>query len=104
MKRISLSINYGTTGDNVPFAHKVEATKAKAETTSKQKLHYSKQAPHRMTDPRKERSPYPRRERNPYPRKERRIPSEPDPAGSSDPQTSYRTRNYDNSELDLQCI
>ena len=81
----------------MPFAHKVEATKAKAKTTSKQKLNYSKQAPHRMTSPRKERSPYPRRgrnphprrERNPHPRKERRTPSEHDPAGSSDPQTSY---------------
>ena len=80
----------------MPFAHKDEATRASAKSTSKQGLNNSKKAPHRKASPRKE--------RNSHPRKERRTPSEPDPAGSSNPQTSYRTKNYDNTELNLQYI
>ena len=104
MRSISSNISYGTTRESVPFAHKDEVTRASAKSTSKQELNNSKKAPHRKTSPRKERNSHPRKERNPHPRKERRIPSEPDPAGSSDPQTSYRTKNYDNSELNHQHI
>ena len=89
MKRISSNISCGTTRESVPFAHKDEVTRASAKYTSKQKPSNPAEALLERTRPKKE-SKTPK--------------TEPDPAGSSDPQTSYRTKNYDNTELNLQYI
>ena len=83
MKRISSNISCGTTRESVPFAHKDEVTRASAKYTSKQKPSNPAKALLERTRP----------------KKERKTPkTEPDPAGSSDPQTSYHTRSSDNLE------
>ena len=92
MKRFSSNISHGNTRESVPFTHKDEVTRPSVKYTSKQGPSNLAKALLGRTRPRKE--------RNTHPRKERKTPkTEPDPAGSADPQTSYHTRSSDNLEL-----